>query len=148
MKYHVKIDEKVYEVEITDLRARPIIAIVDGVQIEVMPENADRLLPAGKTQPEAASQPVVKHSPAPLPTGTPTGGSVGGNVVRAPIPGNIIAISVKVGDEVNVGQELCILEAMKMRNSIRAGRSGKIGAVLVAVGKTVNHSDPLFEFAE
>ncbi len=68
--------------------------------------------------------------------------------VLAPIPGVIIAVSVKVGDSVSFGQELCILEAMKMKNVIRATRSGKIGAIHVAIGDQVKHSQMLMEFTD
>ncbi len=70
------------------------------------------------------------------------------NVVRAPIPGVIISIAVQPGDTVEVGQELCVLEAMKMKNAIRAPRAGTIGKVLAAVGEHVQHHDLLIEFAE
>ncbi len=71
-----------------------------------------------------------------------------GKSVLAPIPGVIIAISVKPGDSVTRGQELCVLEAMKMKNAIRATRDGKIAEIHVSVGQTVNHSAPLVSFTE
>jgi biotin carboxyl carrier protein len=68
--------------------------------------------------------------------------------MSAPIPGVVVAVKVHVGDMVSVGQELLILEAMKMRNTIRSPRDGQIAVVHVANGQTVNHNDPLIEFAE
>jgi biotin carboxyl carrier protein len=69
-------------------------------------------------------------------------------MVRAPIPGVIVAVLVHPGDEVTHGQELCTIEAMKMRNNIRSTRAGRIAEVLVIPGQTVNHNDPLLSFEE
>ena len=143
MKYTIKVEEQIIEVEISDLRSRPIIAIVDGEPIEVWPESGEKALSA---PPPALAEKIT--SSLPIGTGVPTAGSVDISAVRAPIPGNIVAVNVKSGDKVTVGQELCVLEAMKMRNAIRSGRSGTISAVHVAVGKTVLHNDLLFEFAD
>jgi glutaconyl-CoA/methylmalonyl-CoA decarboxylase subunit gamma len=54
---------------------------------------------------------------------------------------------VSPGDEVEVGGELCILEAMKMKNAIRATRAGQIAAVHVSTGQHVKHNDPLVEYS-
>ena len=67
--------------------------------------------------------------------------------LRAPIPGIIIKVTVQAGAEVTYGQELCVLEAMKMNNLIRAPRAGTIAAVHVSEGKHVKHGDLLMEFA-
>jgi biotin carboxyl carrier protein len=149
MKYTVKIDDQSYDVEVKDLRARPIVAVVDGVEIEVWPESSS------PSELPAPAKPVpVTHSqaPAPVTIDSEIPGSIppslAGKVVHAPIPGVIVSILVKAGDEVAYGKELLTLEAMKMRNAIRATRSGVIAKVLVEVGQSVNHSDPLVEFTE
>ena len=69
-------------------------------------------------------------------------------MLNAPIPGKIIAVFVHEGDLVSVGQELLTLEAMKMKNAIRANRDGTIASVLVANGDSVKHGQPLIEFTE
>lgn len=68
--------------------------------------------------------------------------------MKAPIPGVIISIIVNEGDKVTFGQELCILEAMKMKNVIRAGRAGTIAKVLVKEGESVQHSQVLMEYED
>lgn len=144
MKYTVKINDKHYEVEISNLSARPIIAVVDGEPVEVWPESIGKeVTEGGKLQPERSTT-----SPIPVSTSVPTAVGVNPSVIRAPIPGNIVAVYVKPGDHVKVGQELCVLEAMKMRNTIRSGRSGTIAAVLVTTGLTVKHNDLLVEFTD
>ena len=64
----------------------------------------------------------------------------------APLPGTIIEIFVKAGDEVESGQVVLVIEAMKMKNSIRSTREGKVSAVLVSAGQTVTHKQALMEF--
>jgi biotin carboxyl carrier protein len=66
--------------------------------------------------------------------------------VAAPIPGVIISIAVKPGDQVTHGQELCVLEAMKMKNAIRSTRAGTIDTVQVAKGDSVSHGQVLMVF--
>jgi len=68
------------------------------------------------------------------------------STVIAPIPGVIVEITTNIGDSVTYGQELCVLEAMKMKNSIRANRDGLIKKILVSVGDHVRQSQVLMEF--
>ena len=71
-----------------------------------------------------------------------------GKAVNAPLPGVIVAVSVKPGETVAHGQELCTIEAMKMKNVIRAGRAGTIAAVHVTLNQHVKHHDVLLEFTD
>ena len=68
-----------------------------------------------------------------------------GNTVTAPLPGRIIEIKVKVGDEVKAGQEVVVLEAMKMENAVSTDYSGKVKQVLVQAGDTVATDAVLLE---
>jgi len=65
--------------------------------------------------------------------------------IRAPLPGTILQIKKKVGDEVKSGDLLLIMEAMKMENNINADRSGKITALKCNVGDSVLEGDVLIE---
>jgi len=58
----------------------------------------------------------------------------------------IVAIEVKPGDAVKAGQPLCTLEAMKMKNVIRAGRDGTIAEVHIKVGDQVQHNQLMFTY--
>ncbi len=58
--------------------------------------------------------------------------------VTAPLPGIIVALKVNVGDIVNEGQELAVLEAMKMENSIESPRSGTVRSINTTLGGTVS----------
>ena len=68
-----------------------------------------------------------------------------GNTVNAPLPGRVIDIKVKVGDKVKVGQEMIVLEAMKMENSISSDYAGTVKQLLVKVGDNVQSDAPMIE---
>lgn len=65
--------------------------------------------------------------------------------VLSPMPGTVVNISCKVGDQVSAGQEVCVIEAMKMQNSLTASRSGQVKAIHFAAGDTVGEGDVLVE---
>jgi biotin carboxyl carrier protein len=136
MKLNVKIGETNYEVDIEDLNTRPIVATVNGARVEVTPENGTPL-PA-RRDPSAA--PAIEKKPA-APSIT-----ANGNVLHAPLPGTVTEIFVKGGDHVESGQVVLVIEAMKMKNNIRSPREGKLAAVNVTAGQTVNHKEALLEF--
>lgn len=148
IRYRVKISGRTFEVEIEDLNTLPVVAMVDGEPVEVWPqESLDTQL-----EPNAATH-APKSEPAEMPASLESllaggDGKQANNAVKAPIPGVIVSISAQPGDEVQTGQELCVLEAMKMKNTIRSPRAGKISNVQVAAGQTVNHHDLLFEFEQ
>ena len=71
-----------------------------------------------------------------------------GHKVTAPLPGKIIALKVKVGDKVKAGQEVVILEAMKMENSITSDVAGTIKQILVQEGDNVATDAILVEVEE
>ena len=65
------------------------------------------------------------------------------NILKAPLPGIIVEIKVKVGDEVTIGTPVVVLEAMKMANNLEAEKAGKITAIHVQEGETVMENTPL-----
>jgi biotin carboxyl carrier protein len=145
MKMNVVIDGKTYEVDIEDVNSRPVIAIVEGERYEVWPEEEQQ---AGQV--ESAPMPLIS---VPEPSAAPPVAAqgvqgTGGNVISSPLPGVIVAVLVKPGDKVTRGQELCTLEAMKMKNAIRSSREAVIAAVEINVGDQVNHGQVLMTFEE
>lgn len=68
------------------------------------------------------------------------------DALRSPLPGTIVDIVVKPGDEVKEGDNLVVLEAMKMNNNLTAERDGKVKAVLVQLGEAVKENTPLVTF--
>lgn len=136
MKYTVTIADSTYEVEIEDIHARPVIAYVDGERFEVHPED--------QTKPDTlnVAKDLLTRKMSKLAV-SPSGDM---NQLIAPLPGTIVDIFVKNGEDVEAGHVVLIIEAMKMKNSIRSTRSGKIAEVLVTVGQTVAHKQALVRF--
>ncbi len=73
------------------------------------------------------------------------GADVGSSRIQAPIPGKVVAVHVAVGDEVEAGQSLVVLDAMKMENELAAERSGTVATVHVAPGDTVDSGTVLVD---
>ncbi|XP_029792339.1 propionyl-CoA carboxylase alpha chain, mitochondrial isoform X2 [Suricata suricatta] len=67
------------------------------------------------------------------------------STLRSPMPGVVVTVSVKPGDMVAEGQEICVIEAMKMQNSMTAGKTGKVKSVRCKAGDTVGEGDLLVE---
>ncbi len=69
--------------------------------------------------------------------------SVGGTEVKAPIGGKVLDIKVSVGQKVEKGQVVCIIEAMKMENEVNASASGVVKEIKVSKGAQVANKDTL-----
>ncbi|XP_029442195.1 propionyl-CoA carboxylase alpha chain, mitochondrial-like [Rhinatrema bivittatum] len=67
------------------------------------------------------------------------------SILRSPMPGTVVAVSVKPGDVVSEGQEICVIEAMKMQNSMSAAKTAKVKSVHCTAGETVGEGDILVE---
>jgi biotin carboxyl carrier protein len=88
-----------------------------------------------------ASAPAVRAA-APAPAAAPAkktapAGKAGATAIKAPMPGNIMKVNVKVGDSVKKGDVLVVLEAMKMENDVCAIADGVVATVEVNQGATV-----------
>lgn len=67
----------------------------------------------------------------------------GSQAVRTPMPGKVLSVRVRVGDEVRSEQGLLVVEAMKMQNELRAPCAGRVTAVNVSAGDSVSSGDTL-----
>lgn len=134
----VQVNNRWYTVEIEDLDERPIRATVNGetVLVEVDPVKEPDLLitdqSSGSLNSTTTTDPVSNPSPS-------------GKVFYCPMPGMIVSVAVSPEDQVITGDEICILEAMKMQQHLRADWSGIVKAVLVEPGQHVSTGDPLVE---
>ncbi|KAB5523520.1 hypothetical protein PHYPO_G00153480 [Pangasianodon hypophthalmus] len=79
-----------------------------------------------------------KHMPEKVPEDS-------SSILRSPMPGTVVAVSVKAGDTVAEGQEICVIEAMKMQNSMTAAKTAKVKSVHCKAGETVGEGDLLVE---
>jgi acetyl-CoA carboxylase biotin carboxyl carrier protein len=103
--------------------------------------------------PQSYPMPMMAAAPAPVPAAAPAAApaEVEGHVVKSPMVGTFYRASspgaksfVEVGDSVNAGDTLCIIEAMKLLNEIEADHGGVIKAILVENGQPVEYGEPLF----
>ena len=125
-KYNITVNGNNYEVEVDEIGGAPAPA-----QAAAAPAAA----PA-----QAAPQADPKPAPA-APSSAP---SACATTIQAPMPGTILNVLKKPGDEVCDGEVVIILEAMKMENEIVAASSGTIDTVAVSKGASVNAGDLLF----
>ncbi|MBO8484111.1 MAG: biotin/lipoyl-binding protein [Bacteroidetes bacterium] len=114
-----------------------------GQTISVQPSAAPAAQPAPAPQaaPAAAApkaEPVQAAPAAPAPAAAGPG-----KPVTSPLPGVIVEISVKVGDSVKAGQQVAVLEAMKMENAIEADHAGTVTAIHVNKGDSVLEGVPI-----
>jgi len=144
MKIHLKIQEKSFTVNVGDLQARPIKAEVDGETFEVWPE--DMIVAKNESATATIPAPIVQQSTPTKAAESTKSTPQNATDIIAPIPGVIVAVNVKAGDSVTYGQELCMLEAMKMKNAIRAGQDGIIQTVHAQTGQHVQQGQLLISF--
>jgi len=118
--FNVFVDSKYYQVEVECTSGAPVISSI------------------GVSPVAAAPRPVAAPAPAPKPAAAAAETLAAGDVpLKAPMPGMIISYSVKVGDKVNNGDLICVLEAMKMQNSLPAPASGVVKAINFEPGASV-----------
>ncbi len=134
--YKYTINGKKYEVSIGDVAENMVTVCVNGETYQVEME----------AEPEA-EKPVVKPvaaKPAAAPAAAAPSGKISAeNALKAPLPGVVTEVHVNVGDEVQAGDVVLVLEAMKMANNIEAEKSGKVTAVCVQPGQSVMEDDTL-----
>ena len=130
--YKFKINGNEYNVAINSVEGTAASVTVNGTEYKVELENA----PSVPVQ-AAPAAPVVSAPAQPVPAAPQPAVSGAGKAVTSPLPGVIIAVKVNVGDSVKAGQEVAVLEAMKMENSIEATQDGTVTAIHVAKGDSV-----------
>ena len=128
MKYKVTLNNRVYEVEVEQGEAM----LVDEYELKAPAQAAPAVV---------AAAPVATAAPAPVQ------GLASGEVVKSPMPGNILKINVAQGQKVSEGEVLIILEAMKMENEIVATKSGTVAQIAVTKGAVVETGTPLVVIA-
>lgn len=97
--------------------------------------------------PAAAAAPAPKAAPAAAPAPAAPKVAAGAKVVEAPLPGTITKVLVKPGQALKAGETVCMMEAMKMENSITVEFAGTVKSVLVEVGAQVQSGQALVELA-
>ncbi len=139
-QYRFKINGNQYNVDINSIEGNIATVAVNGTSYQVELENAPAVPAApvqtAPVQPQPASQAQAAPAPKPAASGA-------GTPVTSPLPGVIIAVKVNVGDAVKAGQEVAVLEAMKMENSIEAVKDGTVTAIHVSKGDSILEGAPI-----
>ena len=140
-KYQYKVQGIDYEVEIEEVEGNIAKVNVNGIPFEVelqKPINAAKhptmTRPKVEAPKAAAPTPPPATTAAPAQPATPAGN---GTPLKAPLPGTISEVKVSVGQQVNVGDVVLVLEAMKMQNNIEAEYAGTVTSIIVKPGDTV-----------
>jgi 3-methylcrotonyl-CoA carboxylase alpha subunit len=157
-RYRIALGGKTYDVEVGDTITSPVAVVVNGVtyQIELpgRPQQSVRTGMAQSTIPPrpsvlaaaprpAAAAPTVPAGPTVPATTAPVAG--GAHAVTAQMPGKVVSVAAKPGDELRRGQPICVIESMKMELTIAAPRDCKVAAVRVAPGEAVRNGQVLAE---
>ena len=141
-KLKLTVNGKPYTVEVGSLSESPVTVTVNGQAylVEISgTESAGFVSPAVP----AMMAPTVTAAPVTTPAAATPPIGAGSNIITAPMPGLILDVYVKAGDQVYAGQEVCSLEAMKMKNAIRVARSGVVASVAVQEGQKVAYGQTL-----
>ena len=132
------IDGHKFSTTVNELEGNLAEVTVNGTTFKVEIEKEQ---PAA-TAPRATAQKVVSAAQQ---AAAPAAGGV--QVVKSPLPGSIVKVNIKVGDNVKVGDELLTMESMKMENSVKSEFAGVVKAVYAEPGKNVMQEDKLVEIA-
>jgi biotin carboxyl carrier protein len=139
--FDVTIRGKSYHVEVPDPGGMPLHVIVDGEAFEVGIAGTETWV-APQPMPAAVQAPVSAPRLTRPPQATPPVWTEGEEII-APMPGTILSVEVQSGQPVEGGQIVCVLEAMKMKNPIRAIRGGTVVQIAVQAGQNISHGDLL-----
>ena len=143
-KFKYTINGNPYDVNIKHLTDDSAVVEVNGSEykVSIVEEPRQRKTPK-------LIRPKAVHDSDKIPTRTksPVRRATSG-LIKAPLPGLVLELLVKEGDEVTVGQTLLKMEAMKMENNIQSTRAGKISSIKVKVGDSVLEGEVLLEIGD
>ena len=137
-EYKYTINGTKYEVAIGDIEDCNVTVTVNGEEYKVEmerpaePEKKKPVLGKAAAATESSDEPAANKAAVNK-----------NNAVKAPLPGVITDIKVAVGDEVQAGDTVIVLEAMKMANALQAEKAGKVTAICVKIGESVMEDDAL-----
>lgn len=137
-RYTVEVDGRAFTVDVEDAAADRFRVVVEGQAYDVALGVGEELGSASVAPTPAAAPRIV---PVPMANGDASSETLG-----APMPGVILRILVAAGATVQRGQDIAVLEAMKMENILRAPREGTIAEVCVRQGQQVAHGAPIVKF--
>ena len=148
--FNVFIEDEYFEVSVDEPGGQPIITYAQPPAAPAMPYQAPAQMPLASraaVAPSAQPAPAAPTPPAPKPKSAPAPkpatADTNGTPLTAPMPGMIVSYAKEVGDSVEKGDSVVVLEAMKMENSLPAPVSGTIKAINYKSGDSVSKNDVL-----
>ena len=135
------INGKEYTVKIKEFGSKEATLEVNGKEYIVGLKDLGKELNLGSVKEVIATSESTASTPAPVQTSAPSTG--GSGEVLSPLPGLILNVMAKVGDTVKNGQNIMIMEAMKMENDVQATKDGVIKTINVKNGDNVSEGDVL-----
>ncbi len=133
-EYKYKINGNTYKVGVGDLNDNIVEVEVNGVPYKVEMEAQKAATVKVASAPRAAAAPRTASGEKIV---AKASGNAGSEAIKAPLPGVVLSIPVKVGDTVKASDTVLVLEAMKMENAIHAGRDGRVASINVSAGDSV-----------
>jgi biotin carboxyl carrier protein len=141
-RFEVIVGDEHYEVTLSGDEDLPEAMITPGYQPRAeAAARAPTVAAVARARSAAHSVPMAPAAPK-----RAAGGSAA--TLNAPMPGVILELHVKAGDTVQRGQQVAVLDAMKMHNFIGAPRAGTIAEVCVEPGQAVGHGDPIVRYLD
>ncbi|HQY72007.1 MAG TPA: hypothetical protein PLW13_16370 [Pseudomonadales bacterium] len=141
-RYTIEIDGRRFIIDVEERGAECFAVQVDGQSFDVTLAGSEELGSEGAVRLEPSAAPAAMNVTLPSVPATPPATANNG-VLRAPMPGVILRVLVAPGARVSRGQDLAVLEAMKMENIIRAPQDATVAEVLVRPGQHVGHGAAL-----
>ncbi len=140
--YRITLEGRTFDVEVLDdPRQRRVRVRVDG---QVFTMEAEAVEASGREGDITQSAlPKSVELAAPSSPASESAGAVDG--IKAPLPGVVKSIAVRPGQQVAAGDELLVIEAMKMDNIIRATHGGTVGTLYVMEGRQIAYGEPLLD---
>ncbi len=132
----VLVNGKSHIVEIEDITSYPFDIYVDGKKMSVSVQNST----VNKTA-TTSNIPDLNETNNGLKGLTQNGNKL----IRSPMPGKVISVPIKIWDHIEEGSEICVIESMKMQQSLLSGNAGIVRAVFINEGDSVNTGDVVIQ---
>ncbi len=142
-RYVVEVENKKYEVEVKEESRGLYKVLINGKEylVRVRESEVSTVVQSVEAIPPSSPSSIVAEVPT---TSLPTSSAVGvGNVITSEVPGKVLKVLVKEGDQVKVGDTVVTIESMKMELEIKSHKDGIVDKVLVKPGDSVNVGDKL-----
>ena len=135
-KVRVRVNDEWYDVRVGDIYQSPVDVEIDG---EIYMVELDAAVSSGSRKSESNRTTRKRNEQAGL------RGLIDEKVIRCPLPGRVVSVSVVKDQTLQPGDEICVLESMKMELSVRASEVGVAKNIKIKKNQTIGAGDPMIE---